>query len=222
LFAGKSAHFAAHLGVGKSQVHAWVTGKVRMSLPRLALAAYCCDCAIADILLGNRMMLSRRAAPECHDRRLLKAGSTGARRPKDELRSELGEMIRAGATRGASEAARAVGISEKFFRKEFPSEHAAAVQQGRDLAKAFRDEARASYDQLYLAEHLSLQAAGIYPARRKVVARMRGNAKTLGRHQDAHRAQMRAHALTGVALAMARRGGRLAGVPRNGQPENRG
>ncbi|MBC8642739.1 TniQ family protein [Caballeronia sp. EK] len=219
LFAGKSAQFAVHLGVGKSQVHGWVKGKVRMSLPRLALTAYCCNCAIADILLGNRVLLSQRAAPECQDRRLLQAGGTGAKRPKDELRSELGEMIRAGATRSAAEAAKAVGISVKFFRKEFPSEHAAAVQQGRDLATALRDEARATYDQLYLAEHLSLQKAGIYPARRRVVSRMRGMVKTLGRHQDAQRAQLKAHAATGVRLAT--RGRRPSGGPGSQQQENR-
>lgn len=219
LFAGKSAHFAEHLRVGKSQVHSWVKEDVRMSLPRLALTAYCCGCAIADILLGNRVMLSPRSAPECQHRRLLQEGGTGAKRPKDELRSELAEMIRSGVTKSAAEAAKAVGISVKFFRKEFPSEHAAAVQQGRDLAKALRDEARASYDQLYLAEHIALQETGIYPARRRVVARMRGMVKTLGRHQDAQRAQLKAHALTGVRLA--RRGGRRAGGPGSGQLENR-
>lgn len=189
-----------------------------MSLPRLALAAYCRGCAIADILLGNRVMLSLRAAPECQDYRLLQAGGTGAKRPKDELRSELGKIIRAGATRSAAEAAKAVGISVKFFRKEFPCEHAAAVQQGSDLAKALQDDARDEYDQLYLAEHLSLHEAGIYPARRRVTARMREMGQPLGRPQDAQRVQLKAHALSGVPLA--RRGGRPVTGPKREQPAN--
>ncbi|CAB3704192.1 hypothetical protein LMG22037_03673 [Paraburkholderia phenoliruptrix] len=214
LFAGKSAHFAAHLRVGKSQVHAWVKGKVRMSLPRLALTAYCCGCAIADILLGNRVMLSRRAAPECQDRRLLQMGGTGAKRPKSELRSILGELICGGTVNSAAEAAKAVGISEKFFRREFPLEHAAVKQQGRDLVTTLRDENRDSYDQLYLTEHIALWEMGTYPSRRRVIKRMRGKTESLGRHQDAHRAQMKAHALTGVPIA--RCGGRMPGRPVSG------
>jgi len=219
LFAGKSAHFAAHLRVGKSQMHGWAEGAVRMSLPRLALTAYCCGCAIADILLGNRVMLSLRPAPHCQDRRLIQMGGTGAKRPKGELQSELAEMMRGAGVKSAADVAKAIGISMKFFRNEFPQEHAAAVQQGRDLTTTLRDEARASYDQLYLAEHIALQEAGIYPARRRVVESMRGKAKTLGRHQDAQRAQLNAHALSGVPIA--RRGGRMPGRPSSGQPQNR-
>jgi hypothetical protein len=96
LFNGTSARFAAHLGVSKSQVHGWVKGSVQMSFPRLMQTAYCCGCAIADILLGNRVMLSLRPAPSEQRRRLIKNGVTGARRPKEDLRAELDALIRSG------------------------------------------------------------------------------------------------------------------------------
>ncbi|WP_454826664.1 TniQ family protein [Paraburkholderia xenovorans] len=219
LFEGKSAYFAAHLRVGKSQMYGWAKGDVRMSLPRLALTAYCCGCAIADILLGNRVMLSLRPAPECQSVRLIESGVTGARRPMEELRAELAVLIRGGDLSSASQAAATIGVSRKFFRKNFPTENALVIQQSLERAEALRIEARVDYDQLYLVEHNSLRHAGIYPARRRVVECMRGKVKNLGRHQDAQRAQLKAHAATGVRLAG--RAGRLAGSPRIGQPEER-
>ncbi len=204
LFKGKSAYFAAHLHVGKSQMHGWASGQIRMSLPRLALTAFCCGCAIADILLGNRVMLSLRPAPQCQNRRLVASGGTGAWRPRDDLRVELEELIRVGQMKSATEAAKKIGVSLKFFRKTFPDEHALLVQHGSELVKAIRSEASETFDQVYLAEHNALCDAGIYPARRRVVERMRGKVKTLGRRQAVQRALRKAHAQTGVMVARGR------------------
>ncbi|MDR6202134.1 TniQ family protein [Paraburkholderia graminis] len=200
LFNGRSASFAAHLRVNKSQVHGWVKGQVRMSLPRLALAAYCCGCAIADILLGNKVMLSLRPAPQCQNRRLIAIGGSGAKRPRDDLRRELDELIRDARVTNAAEAAEALGVSSKFLRANFPSEHALLVQSGKELVKSRRKEATVTFDQVYLNEHIALCRAGVYPARRRVLERMRGKVKSLGRRKNAERAQRKAHAATGVRI----------------------
>jgi hypothetical protein len=223
LFNGKSARFAAHLLVNKSQVHGWVKGQVRMSLPRLALVAYCCGCAIADILLGNKVMLSLRPAPQCQNRRLIAMGGAGAKRPRDDLRRELDEMIRDARVTNAAEAARALGVSSKFLRANFPGEQALLVQSGRELVKARRKEAMVTFDQVYLNEHIALCSAGVYPARRRVLERMRGKVTSLGRRNNAERAQRRAHATTGVTMARAREPGRLLlpGRPSYGQTEGK-
>lgn len=209
LFNGKSARFAVHLRVNKSQVHGWVKGKFQMCLPRLALVAYCCGCAIADILLGNKVMLSLRPAPQCQDRRLIASGGEGAKRPRDELRKELYELMRDGHIRNATEAAKCLAVSSKFLRENFPREQALLVQSGRELVKSGRKEAMDVFDQIYLSEHKALCDAGIYPARRRVIERMRGKVKSLGRRKNAERAQRKAHAETGVIIARGREPERL-------------
>ncbi|MGT2469325.1 TniQ family protein [Paraburkholderia terrae] len=223
LFNGKSARFAAHLRVNKSQVHGWVKGQIRMSLPRLALVAYCCGCAIADILLGNKVMLSIRPAPQCQNRRLIASGGDGAKRPRDDLRRELDELIRDGRVTNATEAARALGVSSKFLRENFPGEQALLVQSGRELVKARRKEAMVAFDQVYLSEHRALCDAGVYPARRLVIERMRGKVKSLGRRKNTERAQRKAHAATGVMIARGRKPERLLlpGRPSCGQTEGK-
>jgi hypothetical protein len=141
LFHGRSAYFAAHLGVSKSQMHGWAKGQVRMSLPRLALTAYCCGCAIADILLGNRVMLSLRPAPHCQRRRLIKRGGRGARRSKDDLCAELDALIRSGRARNATEAAQTIELSLKYLRKNFPDQHALLVGHGHEVFASLRSQA---------------------------------------------------------------------------------
>ncbi|MFM0033934.1 TniQ family protein [Paraburkholderia strydomiana] len=201
LFKGKYAPFAAHLRVSKSQLHGWMKGQVRMSLPRLALVAYCCGCAIADILLGNRVMLSLLPAPRCQNRRLIASGGEGAKRPKEDLRRELDELIRDGRVNNATEAARTLEVSSKFLRRNFPIEQALLVQNGKEIAEARRKATTAEFDQVYLTEHRALWDAGVYPARRRVLERMHGKVESMGRRENAERAQRKAHAETGVMIA---------------------
>lgn len=223
LFNCKSAYLAAHLRVGKSQMHGWVKGKVQMSLPRLALLAYCCGCAIADILLGNKVMLSLRPAPKCQSPRLIARGRDGAKRSRDDLQRELNELTRARQVKNATEAAKQIGVSLKFLRKTFPTEHALLVQRGSELVKAIQNDASGTFDRAYLEEHKALCEARIYPARRRVLERMRGKVKTLGRRQDVQRAQRKAHAETGVMISRGREPGRLVlpGRPSCGQTEEK-
>ena len=102
-----------------------------------------------------------------------------------------------------------LGVSSKFLRANFPGEQALLVQGGRELVKARRKEATVTFDQVYLNEHIALCSAGVYPARRRVLERMRGKVKTLGPRKNAERAQRKAHAATGVKIARGREPGRL-------------
>lgn len=223
LFQGTAAHFAAHLGVSKSQMHGWVNGKVRMSFPRLMLTAYCCGCgcgcAIADILLGNRVMLSLRPAPHGHRRRLIKHCRRGALRPREDLRAELDTLIHSGHATNATEAAQTIGVSMKYLRKKFPQHHGFLVRHGRELVYSARNRATATFDQIYLREHNALFQAGVYPLRRRVVERMQGKTRIGGR-SEVQSAQRKAHAQTGIHFS--RLGsGRMATSPNRGQSERR-
>jgi hypothetical protein len=218
LFHGRSAYFAAHLGVSKSQMHGWAKGRVRMSLPRLSLTAYCC-CAIADILLGNRVMLSLRPAPHCQRRRLIKRGGRGAWRSKDDLCAELDTLIRSSGARNATEAAQSVGLSLKYLRKNFPDQHAFLVGHGREVFASLRSQATETFDQIYLSEHNALCEEGVYPSRRRVVERMQGKVR-IGRRQEVQSAQRKAHAQTGVKIAPPSCG-RMAARPSSGRQEKR-
>lgn len=209
LFDERSARFAAHLGISKSQVHGWVKGSVQMSFPRLVQTAYCCGCAIADILLGNRVMLSLRPAPSEQRRRLIQRGGTGAQRPKEDLRAELDALICSGRAINAAEAARAVGISLKYLKKNFPEQQEFLVGHGRELSESLRREATETFNSMYLSEHNALRAAGVYPSRRRVVARLRGKIG-LGTRQRVQKAYLEAFAATGVKIAGSSRGRMMA------------
>ncbi|OLL29339.1 hypothetical protein BTH42_22890 [Burkholderia sp. SRS-W-2-2016] len=200
LFDGVSARFAAHLGISKSQVHGWVKDSVQMSFPRLVQTAYCCGCAIADILLGNSVMLSLRPAPSEQCRRLVLRGGTRARRPNEDLRAELDALIRSGRANNATEAARAVGISLKYLKNNFPEQQEFLVRHGRELSTSLRREETETFNDMYLTEHNALRAAGEYPSRRRVVARLRGKIG-LGSRQRVQRAYLKAFAETGMKIA---------------------
>jgi hypothetical protein len=200
LFDGVSAHFAAHLGISKSQVHGWIKGGVQMSFPRLVQTAYCCGCAIADILLGNSVMLSLRPASSDHQRPLIQPGGTGARRPQAELRAELDALIRSGRAINATEAARSLGISLKYLKRNFPQQQEWLVAHGHKLSESLRREATDSFNDLYLSEHNALHAAGIYPSRRRVLKRLEGEAIP-GTYRRVQQAHLGAFAATAVKMA---------------------
>jgi hypothetical protein len=200
LFDGTAARFAAHLGVSKSQVHGWVKGSVQMSFPRLVQTAYCCGCAIADILLGNSVMLSLRPSPSEHHGPLIQRGGTGARRPKEGLRAELEALIRSGRAINATEAARATGISLKYLKKNFPEQQEFLVRHGRELSESLRREATETFNNMYLSEHNALRAEGIYPSRRRVLGRLRGRIM-LGSYRRVQKAYLGAFAATGMKIA---------------------
>lgn len=219
LFAGTPSRFAAHLGVNKSQIHGWVKGSVQMSFPRLVQTAYCCGCAIADILLGNRVMLSLRPMPSGQRRRLTQRGGTGVRRPKEVLRAELDALIRNGRATNATEAALAAGISLKYLRTHFPEQQKLLVRLGRKLSESIRREATETFNKMYLSEANALRAEGVYPSRRRVLGRLKGKVM-LGRFQRVQNAHLGALAATGVRIAGSN-GRRMTTRPDFGQ-EDRG
>ncbi|CAG9226007.1 conserved hypothetical protein [Paraburkholderia sabiae] len=201
LFDGMAMNLAAHLRVSKSQVHGWITGKIRMSLPRLVLTAYCCGSSVADILLGNRVMLSARPAPVCQSPWLTSAPRSSTRRTDDELKNELTGMVATGQARDATDASRMLGVSLKYFKKSFPAEHALLVQRGKESRRLGRSAINDRLDEAFLVEHKALCDARVYPSRRKVIARLRGKLQKKSSFRDIQRAQKRAHAITGVPLA---------------------
>lgn len=204
LFDGMAMNLAAHLRVSKSQVHGWITGKIRMSLPRLVLTAYCCGSSVADILLGNRVMLSARPAPVCQSPWLSSAPRSLPRRTDDELKNELTAMVANGQARNATDASRRLGMSLKYFKKSFPAEYAFLVQRGKDSRRLGRSEENDSLDEAFLVEHKALCEVRVYPSRRKVIARLRGKLSRGPSFRDFQRAQRKAHAATGVPLAIGR------------------
>lgn len=219
LFDGVSARFAAHLGVSKSQVHGWVKGGVQMSFPRLVQTAYCCGCAIADILLGNSVMLSLRPAPSEHRRPLLQPGGTGASRPLEDLRAELDALILSGRAINATEAARTLGISLKYLKRNFPQQQEFLVTHGREVSDSIRREATETFNNFYLAEHIALHAAGIYPSRRRVLERLRGKVMP-GNYRRVQKAHLGAFTATALRIAGTGKRGRTV-RPDSEQPDHR-
>ncbi|WP_261540894.1 TniQ family protein [Burkholderia multivorans] len=153
LFAGNLSHFATHLGVSKGALHEWTWGKTRPSLPRLALIAFCCGCAIADVILGNKVMLLKRPAP-ARAKRLCIRRRIGGRRPRNEFRQEFEQIVASGQASSAREAAELLDVSTKFLRSLSPALNQKVVDAGqervrrtaRDLEELKFSEFRKSFD----------------------------------------------------------------------------
>lgn len=199
LFDGNSARFAAHLGVGKSQVHGWLHGHSRPSLPRLVQIAQACDCGISDILLGNRSFL--RAVPTEHfgAPQLAPKRRAGASSPREELLGSLQRAVECGAVATMREAARCLDVSEKFLRKLAPDVCNRIVERGTQLRKLASQAKQDALRRAYLEEHSGLRRRGIYPSRRKVVAGMKAKCAISYRFPDLQRAQREAMRLAPVS-----------------------
>jgi hypothetical protein len=130
LFYGQAAHLAKHIGIGKSELHGWMTEKYHPSLPRLVLIAYRCGCGISDVLLANKVKLrkvSRGLSVKCLNERARK----GSLRPREELRGDLEKIsCELGPTPTLRAAARLLDVSEKYLRRFAPDIAATIVAKG--------------------------------------------------------------------------------------------
>jgi hypothetical protein len=198
-FDGHSAALAEHLRLGKSQVHGWRHG-IRMSLPRLALVAYCSGCEIADIILGNKIHLTLCPAPIGEPRKIIAPGCTGAKRSSEELKAAVALCVSNEEIRSGAAAAKALQVSVKFLRREFPTEHALFVSRGVEHAITTREEQFEMLKQAYLTAFVALDESGIYPSRQRCVEAMPAEAKRSYSHDDLYRVIRNAHFVTGIPM----------------------
>jgi hypothetical protein len=131
LFDGKSAHFAKHLGICKSELHGWMNSKNRPTLARLTLIAFCCGCDISDVLRGNKVRLRKvnRTSPTT---RLTKKTRAGAARPTEELQEDLKKLVDANMQITLRAAARLLDVSERYLRRIAPEVTKLLVAKGRE------------------------------------------------------------------------------------------
>jgi hypothetical protein len=200
LFNGKRAHLARHLGVNKSLVHDWIRDKASISLHRLALIAYCCNCAIADILLGNKVRLSLRARPSDEPSRLLKRRRRVGRKSDAEMKEAMRRALRSGQALTGYQMADELLTSPKYLRVNFPEEYAAVVAAGQEKRKSNVVERKRRFTEEYCRAHSAVASTGEYPSRRRVKANMRMRSCKRGSWWDYHAAQREAHARYGTAV----------------------
>ncbi|MGN6233842.1 MAG: TniQ family protein [Trinickia sp.] len=200
LFNGKRAHLARHLGVNKSLLHAWVKGTASISLHRLALIAYCCNCAIADVLLGNKVRLSLRARPSDEPDTLLNRRNYVGRKSDAEIKDAMQRALRSGQALAGYQMADELLTSPKYLRMNFPEEYAAVVAAGQEKRKHDLDERKRRFTEEYCRAHSVVASTGEYPSRRRVIANMRTRSCKRGSWWDYHAAQREAHARYGTAV----------------------
>jgi len=204
LFDGKSAHFAAYLGIGKSLMHEWMHGGATMSLHRLALIAYCCGCAITDIVSGNKVVLSLKAPPSIERGGLLNRRSAAGRKTDAEMREELKRALRTGAATDGTRMAEALGTSPKYLRANFPEEYALIVTSGAERRRAETMKRTSYVVEEFCRAHDALVRAGRYPARRLVQQNMRGRTARSAGWREYQAAQREAHSRSGIPKARSR------------------
>ena len=211
LFAGNSAHFARHIGVSKSGLHEWASGKVRPSLPRLALIAYCCGCAIADVILGNKVMLFKRQPP-VRPGNLIVRRRKGSLRPRHELHVEFEQLVESGQASCAREAADCLDVSTKFLRTLSPTLHKELVRAGKERSqRAVEEREKSKFDEFRKSFDLIVHRLE-RPTRRKVENDVFERTGMTFGFKESGRFLKRAHELAhvdGPTATVGRRGGRL-------------
>jgi hypothetical protein len=186
--------------VGKSLMHEWINGAASISLHRLALIAYCCNCAIADVLLGNKVMLSLRARPSDEPAHLLNRRSCVGRKSDVEMKEAMRRALRSGQALTGYQMADELLTSPKYLRVNFPEEYAAVVAAGREERKSAVLERTRRFTEEYCRAHSAVAGTGEYPSRRRVMANMRRRLCKRGSWWDYHAAQREAHARHGTAV----------------------
>ncbi|MFM0499043.1 TniQ family protein [Paraburkholderia caffeinilytica] len=218
-FNGKAAVLGRHFRVDKGQIFGWMRKGVRISLPRLAVIAYSCRCRIADVISGTWVAPSSlRQQPDDHQTKVLERKRNLYKAPSERKRAEVRRLLDSGEATDAADAARRLNLSYKTLREHFPTEHAQFVHDGQELRKAVSQRRRNLVNQTYLEEHLAILKTGFYPSRRLVAERMKARGLPLTEFRAAERAQVNAHAISGVPIAS--RGG-AAPLPRSRRATNR-
>ncbi|SAK49387.1 hypothetical protein AWB80_01341 [Caballeronia pedi] len=195
LFDRIPAHFANHIGVTKSSLHGWMTGKNLPSLPRLSLIAHCCGCTLPDVLLGNKVFLKkierydqapktpRRASESMTDEEIIQALDDSIERDDDE---------------SAFEIARRLGLNHRRVKKLAPDRWAMLVQR-RIRRRTHRRVANEDYRfSLFYQSFKDIQDRGVYPSRRLVAEDVFKRTGVALRFTD--RFLQRAHVLSGTQL----------------------
>jgi plasmid stability protein len=206
LFDGRQAHLARHLGVNKSQMHGWINGLANMSLRRLALVAYCCSCAIADVLLGNKVRLTIRSLPSHESTRLLNRRSGIDRKSDDEMRETLRRALQSGREIATYQIADELCTSPKYLRVNFPTEHRALVLAGRERRRSVIAESKRLFIEDYCRTHEAVARAGLKPTRRRVMANMPSRSRQRASWNDYGAAYREARARCAIAVQSKQRG----------------
>jgi TniQ len=199
LFNGKQAHLARHLGVNKSLMHEWIAGTASISLHRLALIAYCCNCAIADVLLGNKVRLSLRTRPSHEPERLLNRRSSVGRKTDAEMKDAMQHALRNGRALSAYQMADELRTSTKYLRMNFPEDYGAVVAAGRKGREDEVLERTRRFTEEYCRAHSVVASTGEYPSRSRVIANMGRRSCKRGSWSDFRAALREAHARHGTA-----------------------
>jgi hypothetical protein len=137
----------------------------------LVLIAYCCGCGVSDVLLGNRVLLTK-VRQTVDARCLAKRQRNGSAKSQEELLAELEKIVDSGVASNLCSAARLLDISEKFLHRLAPDIAARLVTIGKERKHAEslqREDLR--FEHFWQSfEELCLR--NVYPARRKVKERM--------------------------------------------------
>lgn len=171
LFGGRPQRLADHLGIADAEIHHWCSGKMHPSFPRLVRIAYCCGCAVSDVLLGNSVMLRRQQRPPGKNL-LVPRQRSGSDHSSQKLYVELDTVFESGSARNLSHAALLLDVDVKYLRRLSPTTAAKLVERGRETRhrkKIQREETRFNN---YLQSIQELQLEGVYPTHDKVERRM--------------------------------------------------
>lgn len=177
----------------------WIAGTASISLHRLALIAYCCNCAIADVLLGNKVRLSLRIRPSHEPQRLLIRRSTVGRKTDAEMKEAMQQALRNGRALSAYQMADDLRTSTKYLRMNFPEDYGAIVAAGRKGREREVLERTRRFTEEYCRAHRVIANTGEYPSRRRVIANMGQRSCKRGSWRDFRAAQREAHARYGTA-----------------------
>jgi len=180
---GVSAHFAAAVGVSKSSMHGWQNGRVVPSFPVILRIAQYCDVGIADVLLGNKRVMTPIEEFSVGRAPLISRATRSSPPCYVAVSKELEELMARGEAIYVSETAKAVGVSDKFLRRRFPEAVQRIVQNGRHVQKSAAEARRVARRHAYFRKHEELVRAGKRGSRREVLRELKADGLRMGRHE---------------------------------------
>lgn len=131
---GEASRFARMVGVRKNTLHYWLHGNCTPNLEQIVNIASICKCAISEVLIGSSVQFYHITDAEILVKHSPKQNCR-MKITKDNVYDQLLKLAAENPPITVTEAAKIIGVSERFLRKKYQEITAVMVQNWRSHRK---------------------------------------------------------------------------------------
>lgn len=166
-FDGKCARLARALGVAKSSLHGWMSGRNKPSLAWLISVAHYFSCGVADILRGRRTISSSIGGTPMHKRRRRRPKVTPEERVL--IAEQLATILASDIAEPLTKVSERLDVGPEYLRRHFSAECALIVKRYRAERSAGKRDKWERWLITVRKRAERLADAGILPTARRVL-----------------------------------------------------